>query len=847
MKHFNYKVVLPHVGAVVFFLLLSVVYFSPIVFDNKDLVQGDMVAVEGMKKASEDFHKQTGEYTQWSTNMFSGMPEIVYGETKPNVWFYSSELLRLNLPMFHIGMFFAYLICFYIFMLCIGANAWVAVLGAIAYALASYNLIIIEAGHVTKGYAMAYIAPILGGIILAFRKRIILGSIITMIFLGLEISANHVQITYYAMLIVGIAGIVYVIKFLRETKGLSTLSKTLGMLLIAAVFALLPNVGGLLPMQDYSKDTMRGGSELTIKPDGSHTEDGQPNAGGLEIDYAFSWSYGKMETFTLLIPNLYGGGHDILSPDSEASKQLLQAGANIRALPTYWGDKPFTSGPNYAGAVVCFLFVLSLFVLKGHEKWWLLAATILSFLLAWGKNFGILNNFLFEYLPMYNKFRTPEMALIIAGVTMPIMAMLAFKEIIENKISQTQLTKYLKYTLGIVGGICLFFLVLGYSSILSFTPENNDAGFAQQLTQAGFPQNSIDRILDILRDHRQSMLFKDALRSLAFAALAFGVLWLFVKKKVKKATYITIALIVLVLVDMWGVDRRYLSDINFTEKRNARTIRPADADLQILQDNDLNYRVLNLASNTFNEANTSYFHKSIGGYSPAKLRRYQDMIDFHIDREMRTAYSEVVNAQGNMNLVDNSKFQVLNMLNTKYFIFPVGNGNTTPIQNPYAYGHAWFVDSIRWIANPDEEILALSDFDPNVTAIIDRSKFGEVLSDFTPQKDSLASIELTYYQANKLIYKTVSSAPQLAVFSEVFYRNWNATIDGQKVPLIRANYILRSLVVPQGEHEIVFTYDSKIHKISAKVSLYSSIFVGLLLIAAIVYWVRKRKKIIRNS
>ena len=816
MKYINFRVILPQVGAIIFFLLLTVAYFSPIVFDNKDIVQGDMVAVEGMKKASEDFHKQTGEYSLWSPSMFSGMPEISYGEIQPNIWWYSSESLRLNLPMFHMGMFFTYLICFYIFMLCMGANVWVAVLGALAYALASYNLIIIEAGHVTKGYAMAYIAPMLGGIILAFRKKIVLGTIITMIFLGLEISANHVQITYYAMLMVGIAGIAYVIKFLRETNGLSTLSKTVGMLMIAAIFAFLPNTAHLLPMQDYMKDTMRGGSELTIKADGSHTDDGSPNVGGLEIDYAFTWSYGKMETFTLLIPNLYGGGHDILKPDSETAQQLRQAGANIRALPTYWGDKPFTSGPNYAGAVVCFLFVLSLFVLKGHEKWWLLAATILSFLLAWGKNFGILNNFLFEHLPLYNKFRTPEMALIIAGVTMPIMAMLAFKDIIENKIAQAELTKYLKYTFGIVGGLCVLFLVFG-SSMFSFTPENNDAGFAHQLTQAGFPQTNVDQILDILRDHRQSMLLKDALRSLFFVASAFAVLWLFAKKKIKKATYIVIALIVLVVWDMWAVDRRYLSDINFTDKKKARAIHPTDADLQILQDKDPNFRVFNAASNTFNESNTSYFHKSIGGYSPAKLRRYQDIIDFHIAKGLN--------------------MRVLNMLNTKYFIVP--NGQVQ--YNVDALGNAWFVDSIRFVANPDEEILALSDFDPQITAIIDRSKFGEILTDFSLQKDTLASIKLTHYQPNKLIYQTSSETPQLAVFSEVFYRYWRASIDGQKVPIVRANYILRAIVVPAGEHEIVFTYDSDIYQISKKISLYSSIFVALLLIAAIVYFVRKKK------
>ncbi len=846
MKRLNYKIFLPHIAAIAFFLLLTVVYFSPVVFDNKDLVQGDMLGVEGMAKASLDFHKQTGEYTLWSSNMFSGMPEIVTGPPSNSIFAPLSKIIRLDMPMLHMGMFFAYLIGFYIFMLCIGANVWLAVLGALAYALASYNIIIIEAGHVTKGYAMAYIAPMLGGIILAFRKKIILGSLITLIFLGLEIGANHVQITYYAMLIVGLAGIAYMIDALRQAKGLSMFSKTLGALLIAAALAVLPGTSGLLPMQDYSKDTMRGGSELTIKPDGSHTE-ASPNAGGLEIDYAYMWSYGRLETFTLLIPNLYGGGHDIIDPNSETAQELQQIGANIGVLPTYWGDKPFTSGPNYAGAIVCFLFVLSLFVLKGKEKWWLLAATILSFLLAWGKNFGVLNNFLFEYLPYYNKFRTPEMALIIAGVTMPIMAMLALKDILEEKITKAELLKYLKYSVGIVGGICLIFLLFGSSmfssagygdatftqrlllqagypqsyvdQILVFSFEGNgDASFTQRLLQVGFPQSRVDQILDILHSHRQSMLTKDALRSLVFVALAFGVLWAFAQKKIKKVNYAVIALILLVLVDMWGVDKRYLSDINFTEKRKARAILPTDADLQILQDTDPNYRVFNAASNTFNEANTSYFHKSVGGYSPAKLRRYQDLIDFHMSSGLNV--------------------EVLNMLNTKYFIAPGGQVQ----QNVSALGHAWFVDSIRFVENPDEEILALRDFTPSRTAIVDRSKFGEILGNFTPQKDTSATIVLTHYQPNKLNYKTSSKTAQLAVFPEVFYRNWSAKIDGQTLPIIRVNYILRALVIPEGEHEIEFMYDSKIHQISRKISIYGSLLVALVLIAGMVYFYRKKNE-----
>jgi hypothetical protein len=437
-------------------------------------------------------------------------------------------------------------------------------------------------------------------------------------------------------------------------------------------------------------------------------------------------------------------------------------------------------------------------------------------LLAWGKNFPLLNNFLFEHLPLYNRFRTPEMALILAETTIPILAMLGLKEIIENKITKIDLLKYLKYTLGIVGGICLFFLLFG-SSIFSFSSAG-DVNFAHRLMNAGFPQSAVDQILDILRNHRQSMLTKDAVRSLIFVVLAFGVVWAFVEKKIQKVNYLLIALIILVMVDMWGISRRYLNDNHFTDKRQARAILPTEADLQILQDRDPNFRVFNAASNTFNEANTSYFHKSVGGYSPQKLRRYQDIIDFHMSRGLN--------------------IEVLNMLNTKYFIAPNGQVQF----NVSALGHAWFVDSIRFVENPNEEILALNEFDPSSVAIIDRSRFGEMLNNFRFERDPEANIVMTHYQANKIIYKTLAEIPQFAVFPEVFYRYWTAKIDGKEVPVIRVNYILRGLVIPEGEHEIVFTYKSRIYEISRKISLYGSVFTVLLLFGTVYFYYRKNQK-----
>ncbi|MCL2414390.1 MAG: hypothetical protein FWC94_03965 [Bacteroidales bacterium] len=819
MKNFNFKTLLPHVVAVAFFLLLTVVYFSPIVFDNKTIIQGDVKGWQGMVKATQDFYAQTGEHSHWSPSMFSGMPEFSNMPRRGGIWDALMSLFGFHHPIFHfhMGMFFAYLLGFYIFMLCIGVrNTWFAVLGALAYSLASYNIIIIEAGHVPKGYAMAWLAPLLGGIILAFRGKLVLGSIITLIFLGFLIDANHIQITYYGLLMVVCAGIAYMIYALREKNGLSTFSKTVGVLCIAAVLAVVTNTVLLLPKKDFSVDTMRGGSELTINPDGTPYI-APPNQAGLEIDYAFVWSYGIMETFTLLIPNLYGGASATpIDPDSRTGRQLRQAGANIPSLPTFWGDKPFTSGPHYAGAVVIFLFILSLFVLRGPEKWWLVATIILSIVLSWGRNFPLLNNFLFEYLPLYNRFRTPEMALIIAETAMPILAMLGLKEIIENKVSKENLLKYLKYTLGIVGGICVFFLLFG-SSVLSFSSAG-DMNFAHRLMSAGFPQSSIEQILDILRSHRQSMMTSDTWRSLIFVVLAFGLMWMFAQKKIRKTNYLIIALIVLVTVDMWGVARRYLGDRHFVDRREAR-ILPTEANLQILQDPDPNFRVFNAASNTFNESVTSYFHKSIGGYSPMKLRRYQDIIDFHLSHRR------------GLNI------DVLNMLNTKYFIAPNGQVQL----NVAALGHAWFVDSIRFVANPDEDILALDDFNPSSVAIVDTSLFGEFVRDFSFERDTTAIIVLTHWQPNKIIYQTSAETPQFAVFSEVFHRNWEAKISGRKVPIVRVNYILRGLIIPEGEHEIVFQYDNRLHTFSQRIAFYSSIFVVLLLIGIGYYYWRRRE------
>jgi len=837
------KKILPHIAAIAIMYLLTLIYFSPVFFDDKDLPQGDMVSVAGMTQEVKAYREATGEYSEWTNAMFSGMPTTtLWGIPYFNVFQKLSFIFRGGLPLFHAGMMFVYLIGFYIFMLCIGANVWLSLLGAIVYAFASYNFIIIEAGHVTKGYAMAYIAPMIGGVILAFRKKYILGSIIALIFVGLEIASNHLQITYYALIMIGVIVIVYFFYYLKE-KELNSYFKAAAVLLIAAILAIIPNMGTLLPTYVYSKDTMRGGSELTITPENKQETATSPNEGGLEKDYAFAWSYGKMETFTLLVPNLYGGGHTELDSDSETMQALRQNGYGSPYLPTYWGEQPFTSGPVYAGAIVCFLFVLGLLIVKGPEKWWLLVVFIISLILSWGKNFDAINDLLFHHLPFYNKFRTPAMALIIAGVAMPILGMLGLKEVITNTMQKEELLKKMKISYFIVAGLCLF-LMFSAAMFFDFS-SSNDTQFQSQLANAGFNETMSGNILSILADYRKSMVYSDAFRSLVFISLAFSILFLYVKGKLKNRNMLIAGLMVFVLIDGWTVAKRYLNDDDFQDKNRVKNYhQPTEADRMILQDTDINYRVLNLSTNTFNESGTSYFHKSIGGYSPAKLRRYQDMIDFHIGKEIQTFYSEVTSKQGNMDIMDSDKFKVLNMLNTKYFILPTGNNQLFPLKNKYAYGNAWFVNDIKIVENADEEIISLYSTNTKDTAIIDK-RFADMVQNKDISRDSNAVITNTLCHPNYLSYTSETNKEQLAVFSEVFYDKggWVTYIDGKEVPHFRTNYILRAMLIPAGKHTIEFKYIPHMSILSAKISMVSSIVIILLLLSAFGVYVYQQRKV----
>ncbi|MCM1170450.1 MAG: YfhO family protein, partial [Bacteroides sp.] len=615
----------------------------------------------------------------------------------------------------------------------------------------------IDAGHANKCWAMACMAPILAGVIQCFKGKYLSGALITLIFTGLHIMYSHQQITFYLMFMLVAVAIAYGVQAFRQ-KQMKTYLKGGVVALAMAVIALLPSLGGWLVTYDYSKDTMRGGAVLQSNPDG------QKESSGLDIDYAFQWSYGKMESFTLLVPGIYGGSsHYYLSPDSETAKIT---GGRQNMAPLYWGDQPFTSGPVYVGAIICFLFILGLFVVKGPEKWWLLAVTVLSLMLSWGRHLSWFNDFLFYHLPLYNRFRTPSMALVIAEISMVVLAVLAIKNILESK----EKGKYMRdfaYAFGITAGICLFFGLFGKSMFGFVSPAD-----------ASYP----DWLQKTLVEDRAGLLVSNAMRSFAFILLAAACLWLYVKKNLKPG-WVMGLLAVFVLIDLWTLDRHYVGEQSFIPARSVKAAIPSAIDNMILADTDPDYRVFNVTVNTFNDATTSNFHKSIGGYSPMKLRRYQDIIDYHLSRRMNV--------------------QVLNMLNTCYFIAPDASGQPMVQRNVAALGNAWFVDSIRWVNSPDEEIVALYDFDPARVAVIDREWKDKVGMESAPVPVSDGDdIRLVQYYPNKLTYEYTASAERPAVFSEVYYKTWKAYVDGEEVPLYRVNYILRGLTLPAGRHVV---------------------------------------------
>ena len=857
-KDFNWKSIVPHIVAVLTFLTLTLVYFSP-ALDGKDIRQDDAIGSMGWGKDARDYHDESGEYSYWSNAMFSGMPcNYTFSPQPENTFKPIGEVLTLNVfgaSYRHIGCIFLTFIGGYILLLALGCRSWLSIAGSIVYTLGSYNFIIIDAGHMNKSLVIATMAPVIGGIILCYRRKLLIGSLVTLVFAGLNIYWSHQQVSYYLLLTVIIMAIVYFIYAVRE-KWLKHYFKATGVLAVVAILAAAPAVGILLPTSDYAKSSMRGGSE--IKDD---------NSSGLDVDYAFAWSYGKAESLTLLVPNLYGSASGV-APDSELGKYLTE---NRRKLPndvydawsrkivedyteqlvemkpglsqrraieyiqqnpelreqihmqaasiaynyentisSYWGEQPMTSGPVYVGAIVCFLFVLGLIIVRGPEKWWLLGATVFSLVLAWGSNLSGINNFLFEHMPFYNKFRAPSMALVITTLTMSTLAILAVKRFIEcakGEDSRTQKTINALYiALGIAGGIALLFAVAP------------DAFFDFKSPRDGYVE-IVPGLYDKIIDARRSMLVSDAWRSFAFILAAAALMWSYTKVWFKFKNYALIgALGVLFLVDMWPVCKRFVNDDKFIPKKETTAIREtaADREVKMLAGNDPHYRVFNLTDHNgpFNEAFTSYKHKSIGGYSPAKLARYQDIIERYL-------------SQGNIN--------VISMLNTRFFITPEGVH-----ENYDAFGNCWFVDNIEWVDNANEEIAAIEYVDKQ-TAYIDKMWMKDVPSHEQYNNGAPGEIVLTEYRnPGNIIYSSNSETPKLAVFSEVYYKTWKAYIDGEEVTPIRANYILRALPIPAGEHTIEFKCVDELMIKSHNWSHYMSILVWIVIGGAVVFGVYRK-------
>lgn len=811
---FDFKKLLPHALVVAIFIALTLVFFYPII-EGKDLQQGDMNHAAGMRQEVEQFEKQTGELSQWTNAMFSGMPayQIYKGGSPYNIYSSIFKVIRIGLPYNTMAILFCYLISFYILLLSLRFNHWLAAVGAIAFCFASYNIIIIEAGHITKAYAIAFIPLVVAGILKIFENKYVIGTILLTIALGLEINSNHPQITYYlalSLVFYFAAQFYYAIK----NKEIKSFFIKCGLVAASGFIALLPNLTLLWTTYEYGKDSLRGATELTPK-------DGTKTSSGLDKEYAFGWSYGKAETGTLLIPNFMGGSSSsALDKESNAYKALEannvpNASEIVQRMPMYFGDQPFTSGPVYVGAIVCFLFVFALFTVKGQEKWWLVIATLFSIAISWGKNFPVLNDFLFYYFPMYNKFRAVSMALIVAGFTIPFLSLLGLNKIISKSISKDEIIKYLKYSLYIVGGFVLLFILFP-GLFFNFSSSADE-----QLAESGFPE----WLIAAIRNDRQAMLRSDAMRSLVFILLSAAVIWAYATEKLKQIP--TIALLgILLIFDLIPVGKRFLTKENFVSKREVLMPYPMTAANEIiLKDTDPDFRVFNVTVSPFNDASTSYFHKSIGGYHGAKLRRYQELWEAHI-------------SQNNMN--------VINMLNTKYFIVPDKDKQAMAQKNPNALGNSWFVENIKWVNNADEELAALdSTFNPTKTAVID-VRFKDKLAAFKPATiDSLNTdnIKLVSYKPNHLQYKSNSKTERLAVFSEIYYdKGWNVSIDGKEVEYARANYVLRTLLVPAGEHVIDFKFEPKSYRIGNQLAIIGSILLVILIAAAIFTQLKANKK-----
>ena len=799
------KKLLPDLIAILAFVLLSFAYFFPADIENRILFQHDTAAGAGAGQEVKEYYEQTGERSRWTNSLFGGMPmyQIApsYDSTKSLQWV--QKAYQLFLPDY-VCLTFMLMLGFYILLRVFGIPVWLAGLGGIMWAFSSYFFILISAGHIWKFITLAYVPPTIAGIVLAYRGKLLWGGILTALFVALQITSNHVQMSYYFFFVILFFVGAYFEKAWR-TKTLPQFFKASAVLIVAALVGIAANVSNLYHTYAYSKETMRGKSELVQTGDAA-----KQTSSGLDRDYITQWSYGIDETLTLLVPNFKGGASAALSQSETAmSKANPMYSSLYGSLTQYFGTQPMTSGPVYVGAFVLFLFVLGCFIVKGPLKWALIGATFFSIVLSWGKNFMPLTDFFIDYVPLYNKFRAVSSILVIAEFTIPLLAIFALKRLLEEPEILKQEKKPLGISLLLTAGIALLLAVAPGSIGSGYVPAQEAQMLQNAVNQQMIPANELSGILANLGEMRAELVSSDALRSFIIIGIGCSLLWLYASGKLRSS--LTIAgITILCLADMWGVNKRYLNDAQFVPHSiRTETFTKTNTDELILQDTSLDYRVLNFATSTFDDNNTSYWHKSVGGYHPAKLRRYQEMIEHHISPEMQAAYKAIATAGGEMDSVDANKFRILNMLNTKYFIFPAGqHRQTVPILNPHAYGNAWFVNKVQYVNNANEEIDALDSIIPTETAVVD-ARFKDVLKGTTESyKDSLSSIRLTSYTPNRLTYETNNAQDGIAVFSEIYYPDgWHVTIDGQPAELARADYILRTMYVPAGQHTIEMRFD----------------------------------------
>ncbi|MDO9152126.1 MAG: YfhO family protein [Paludibacter sp.] len=815
----------PHIVAVLLFTILSFYYFLP-VLEGKQIIAHDTESWKSMAKETIDYNKSHDDVTLWTNSMFGGMPTFQISMSQPyNLIKHVEQIIHLYPRTIYNLML--YLIGFYILLLAFRVNPWLAIVGAIAFSFASYNFIIIVAGHNSKAITIAYMAPLIGGVFMAFRRNKLIGGIITVLFLSLAIRANHVQILYYTLIMLIFFGVVELIYSLKEKQIKSFLQST-GIVLAAAAIAIGMNATSLITTYEYSQYTMRGKSNgLTV--------DTQSSQHGLNKEYITQWSYGIDETLTMLIPNFKGGASGgKLDANSATAKKLKSLGVpNIdkvmseMQLPLYWGTQPGTSGPVYLGAIVIFLFVLGFFLVEKRILWWLLPMIVLTLLLSWGKNFMWLTNIFIDYVPFYNKFRTVSMTLVATGFGITLIAILALKELLNASIDKQKMLKPVFISAAITAGIALIFALIPSISGNFTSPAD-----AQQL------QGDYAFMLETLPLDRKAMLSSDAWRSLIFILLSTGILWLYLKGKLK--TYVAIALLgILFLADLFPVDKRYLNDDNFVRKsRIDNMVQPSAADNIILQDKS-QYRVLDASVNIFNDATPSHFHKNIGGYHAAKLRRYQELINMHIEREI----GQLFGAFGHAKTFDDiaptlDSLGVLNMLNMKYVIY---NKEASPLVNPFANGNAWFVKNIRVAADANEEMKLLGEINTKTEMVVDKTFASQLPA--TIIADSTSYIALKSYKPNHLIYDFSSKTDQMAVFSEIYYdKGWNAYINGQKAPYFRANYLLRAMPLKSGNYQVEFKFEPQSYKTGNNIALISSlIFIASILGFGVWRWKRTKK------